>query len=479
LQVEPEPRPSQQLSFCKWKKERKDRPKRRHLKQKQPLSISSLESSTMTTYSTNTPDLRHVTSSGDLLTPISPHSHRDAAHSKEHSSKARPAKLSTGPQQASTPPRVGTRSPSEIPSSPSSIHSSNSAIFERDIEPLPAALMSTVESINGHTHPASNGSPNAKSSPHGPHHPNLNPQIIENAVPAVLDSAIAALTEDSKLPSSDPATMNISVIGPTSPSAIASGALTPTGMNSPGHRNVSSSRAVSVSKARNIGGASGPSSVVGGSRSPSPTRRSFSVNLTTGQVSPGSQSPRPAAERQNSLTTPGVPGAFVSSPAGSSVNVSPSMSPISNIMSLSAQDGVSSPATEAQSHSPSHSQGGLSPLVSPSSKRLSFVSYSDILNSTPISTVAFSSIITSDELPPHIPAVMGSNPENTVPASGSSTFGSDSGEWLGGEYEKEGFGRGLEARLEAVLNREHDTHSQTGLATLPEPENEVPIGTAH
>lgn len=74
---------------------------------------------------------------------------------------------------------------------------------------------------------------------------------------------------------------------------------------------------------------------------------------------------------------------------------------------------------------------------------------------------------------------MGSNPENTVPASGSSTFGSDSGEWLGGEYEKEGFGRGLEARLEAVLNREHDTHSQTGLATLPEPENEVPIGTAH
>jgi hypothetical protein len=74
----------------------------------------------MATHQLNTPDLRHMTSSGDLLTPVVPHSHRDPAHAKD-ASKARPAKLSTGPPQAPTPPRLGTRSPSEIPSSPSSM----------------------------------------------------------------------------------------------------------------------------------------------------------------------------------------------------------------------------------------------------------------------------------------------------------------------------------------------------------------------
>jgi len=322
------------------------------------------------------------------------------------------------------------------------------------------------------------------------HHPNLNPQVIENSVPAVLDSAVASLTEDSKKTAGDPAGVDIAVIGPTATSVNASGALTPTGTgtHSPGQRGFNPSRAVSVSKARNIGGASGPSSVVGGSRSPSPTRRSFSVNLSTGQISPGNQSPRIPAERTNSFGTPAVPGGFTNSPpalptSGSSLNVSPSMSPLSNIMSLSTQDGLASPVMESQGlglgqgqgHSPSHSQGNLSPVISSSSKRLSFVSYSDILNSTPISTVHFSSIITNDELPPHIPAVMGSNVEH-VPPSGSSAFGgSESGEWLGGEWQKEGFGKGLEERLEAVLNREHEGQTQPGLV----PEVEVPVATAH
>jgi len=315
--------------------------------------------------------------------------------------------------------------------------SSNSAIFERDIEPSSANLISTVESINGHAHPPPPGDTDPKSS-------------------AVLDSAIAALTEDSNQQINDPTTMNIAVISPTATTVHASGTFTPTGMSSPGglrSLGTNPSRGTSISKTRNFSMHSGPNSVVGGSRSPSPTRRSFSVNVPGGQASPGSQSPRIPSMQSNTL----VSGTFgTSSPtATSSVNVSPSMSPLSNIMPLSAQEGFAGPIAEAQSHSPSYSQGGLSPLLSQASKRLSFVSYSDILNSAPLSSVPFSTIITSDEPPPHLPAVMGSTMEN-VPASGSSVVGSDAGEWLGGEWEREGFGKGLEERLEAVLNKERD-----------------------
>lgn len=312
----------------------------------------------------------------------------------------------------------------------------------------------------------------------------MNPQIIENAVPAVLDSAVAALAEESNRPITDPASMNIAVISPTPASIHASGALTPTHLGSPiglGLRPQTLSRG---SKVRNASQASGPNSVVGGSRSPSPTRRSFSVSVPPTNASPGSQSPRMTVERQNSIpasVSQLVPGAFglgsglgsASPTQASSTNVSPQMSPLSNIMSLSpqAQDGMppfvgTYDPHGGTSHSPSHSQGGLSPLINNASKRLSFVSYSDILNSAPLSAVPFSSIITSEEPPPHIPAVLGSTSE--VPASGSSAIGASEGEWLGGEYEREGFGRGLEARLEAVLNMEKETSQRAGSGASPE-----------
>jgi hypothetical protein len=134
---------------------------------------------------------------------------------------------------------------------------------------------------------------------------------------------------------------------------------------------------------------------------------------------------------------------------------------------------------QGQGHFPSHSQGRLSPILSQSSKRHS---YSDILKSCPISTIPFSAIITSDELPPHIPAMMGNHTENTVPGSSSSAFGSDGGgEWLGGEWKREGFGKGLEERLEAILDKEAEGHAPAGLAPLDEPEvetAEVPVTVA-
>jgi hypothetical protein len=124
-----------------------------------------------------------------------------------------------------------------------------------------------------------------------------------------------------------------------------------------------------------------------------------------------------------------------------------------------------------------------SPVLAPSSlslppspqftkKRLSFMSYSDLLSSTPASTQPLSSLTTSassTEPPPHIPGVSGLNIANALShhlGSGSSIHGSpfvafsthigkrDSIAMLdnvGGEWEREGLGRGLEERLEALV----------------------------
>ena len=113
-------------------------------------------------------------------------------------------------------------------------------------------------------------------------------------------------------------------------------------------------------------------------------------------------------------------------------------------------------------------------------KRLSFMSYSDLLSSTPASTQPLSSLTTSassTEPPPHIPGVSGLNIANALShhlggGGGSSNHGSppfvafsghgslthvgkrDSIAMLdnvGGEWEREGLGRGLEERLEALV----------------------------
>ena len=105
-------------------------------------------------------------------------------------------------------------------------------------------------------------------------------------------------------------------------------------------------------------------------------------------------------------------------------------------------------------------------------KHLSFMSYSDLLSSTPASTQPLSSLTTSassTEPPPHIPGVSGLNIANVLShQSSGSIHGSpfvafsslthigkrDSIAMLdnvGGEWEREGLGRGLEERLEALV----------------------------
>lgn len=89
------------------------------------------------------------------------------------------------------------------------------------------------------------------------------------------------------------------------------------------------------------------------------------------------------------------------------------------------------------------------------SKRLSFMSYSDLLASTPASMVPLSSFTTcvSSEPPPHIPGVTGFG--NTQSSAGS-IHGRDRdsialSDDVGSEWEREGMGKGLEERLEALM----------------------------
>ena len=104
------------------------------------------------------------------------------------------------------------------------------------------------------------------------------------------------------------------------------------------------------------------------------------------------------------------------------------------------------------------------------SKRLSFISYTDLLSSTPASTLPLSSLTLSAQVndpPPHLPSVIGIPQAQAQgqASSAASIHGSISAAaWVterdpatdlvsdqGGEWEREGLGRGLEERLEALM----------------------------
>jgi hypothetical protein len=99
-------------------------------------------------------------------------------------------------------------------------------------------------------------------------------------------------------------------------------------------------------------------------------------------------------------------------------------------------------------------------------KRLSFISYTDLLTSTPSSTLPLSTLTTSATIadpPPHLLTVLGIPQHGVGSASASprtSFYGDrdvregrdglfiDDG---GGEWEREGLGQGLEERLESLM----------------------------
>ena len=107
------------------------------------------------------------------------------------------------------------------------------------------------------------------------------------------------------------------------------------------------------------------------------------------------------------------------------------------------------------------------PSPTPNQKRLSFISYTDLLASTPAATVPLSSFTncSAADPPPHIPRVSGIATQYGGPRERGGDRDRDrerrvSGgdrdsvmllEDLGGEWAREGLGTGLEERLEALM----------------------------
>lgn len=121
---------------------------------------------------------------------------------------------------------------------------------------------------------------------------------------------------------------------------------------------------------------------------------------------------------------------------------------------------VLTPITVDDMASPIDSLRSRSPSPSPNlpTNRLSFISYSDLLSSTPASTLPLASLTTSAssaDPPPHIPALIATpaSPARSPATSlrGLAVHRDSILDDLGGEWEREGLGTGLEERLEALI----------------------------
>jgi len=312
-------------------------------------------------------------------------------------------------------------------------HSSSSAIFERDIEPI------------------------TPSPPH-PSHPHRTPrgkatEQLDHAVPTVLDSAATVLS----FPSDD------QVI------------------------------AVVASTTSELASLSGLSSGLS-SRSPSPTRGKANVpfvNLPS--PSPSLTLPLPAHPSVHAAAQP----KFIvqTPPAGPNVDATavPSPTPTASYFAGSVTQTVSTdaqttPMTAAPPDPIASISQRSSPLVGPvsplalshppsphtSTKRLSFISYTDMLTSAPSSTLPLSTLTTSANIsdpPPHLLSVLGIPQHVSGGSAGASPRTSFYGDKdvregreclfidaTGGEWEREGLGQGLEERLESLMTiRDFDT----------------------
>ncbi|KXN84626.1 hypothetical protein AN958_12258 [Leucoagaricus sp. SymC.cos] len=369
--------------------------------------------------------------------------------------------------------RLGSRSPNSIPSSPTSIHSSSSAIFEQDIEPIVPPSPPFLQ--NPPRIPRAKGT-----------------EQPEHSIPSVLDSAasILATIDDSNEPS-------IAIVAPASTSPVRFESILTRSPNS------------------------GFASPIGSFHSQSPSPPGLHVAIGPGvaasipllNIPPismsAASSPSHSATSSPSLSTRqvtnGVPNAVTVNPPPPAI-VTPTSASQQFVMDSVASvesDESSSPMTEtacehrtANPHQPpqpttssphSFTTSALATTLShpPSpthgpTKRLSFMSYSDLLSSTPASTIPLSSLTSSAssmEPPPHIPSVSGLALASAAQAhhgggqghTSSSTATSLRGfamsgithtgkrdsivmlDDVGGEWEREGLGRGLEERLEALI----------------------------
>ncbi|KAG8752928.1 hypothetical protein FRC12_011105 [Ceratobasidium sp. 428] len=178
----------------------------------------------------------------------------------------------------------------------------------------------------------------------------------------------------------------------------------------------------------------------GNSRSPSPTTRPQLI------------------DRQS--TGPHLPGAFPglsTSPTSTSASPEPVLSPgaIGQPISPSSPLSPTTPPLPTARPRPRKSNPQLS--TDTSQNRLSFMSYHDLLASTPLASVPLSAITSGQDAPGHLPGVVGLHGHGSVNGSIAGGLGANEGEGgdVGhGEFDREGLGRGLEERLEAVLAQE-------------------------
>jgi hypothetical protein len=184
------------------------------------------------------------------------------------------------------------------------------------------------------------------------------------------------------------------------------------------------------------------------SRSPSPSPRSGNRNSLLLNI----PSPGPLAQQQQHqhVATP-IP-TFPSPPISASPTTAPptarQFDPVTPTSTLGAGDSAYNTGTARQAQA---------------NKRLSFVSYTDLLSSTPTATQPLSALTSPASSPAHIPGVsFGADPSVQGSAYGGSgapslrNFGFGLGDEdrmmddVGGEWEREGLGKGLEERLEAL-----------------------------
>lgn len=195
------------------------------------------------------------------------------------------------------------------------------------------------------------------------------------------------------------------------------------------------------------------------SRSPSPTgagnRRSllFSSNQLSGSspVRSTAQAVTPSTAQPTATPTP--TSAYYSLPdSGSETSSSPTTATHTEHPLHTLQPVAPSNVFSSHPPSPNHT----------ANKRLSFISYADLLSSTPASTLPLSSLTYSalaSEPPPHIPSVIGipqAQAQYAAGSAGGSVQGAGDRDLpgiihVGGEWEREGLGRGLEERLEVLM----------------------------
>ncbi|KAF5310170.1 hypothetical protein D9619_010210 [Psilocybe cf. subviscida] len=396
-------------------------------------------------------DLRHMTSASALVSPTRSAGQRASQH------------------------LLGSRSPNSIPSSPTSIRSSSSAIFERDIEPIMPP--SPPHTTNPHRIARSNRT-----------------EALEHAVPSVLDSAAAVLAT---LDDTTDLVEQVSVVAPVAQSP---------GLDYMGRSNSGfaspigsfRSRSPSPVGSRNAGLLLNiphpPSSVI--------TSPQSVLGLTTSPSGSSSYSPpRPQIKQSDTITQISALAPSIGAPVDYSSPIDPYSSDPTAITSQEHHRPGSTHGSprlyQPQSQQSLHPSP--SPLTSPllsssppspvhvAKKRLSFMSYSDLISSTPASTQPLSSLTTSAstaEPPPHIPSVSGLNIASAIQAHAqgqtksatpslrnvsismmSAGVGAPMGgithpgmreniallDNVGGEWERQGLGRGLEERLEALV----------------------------